>query len=170
MVTQVILRELKDVLLDPKGISNKESYFTIANEKSDENFTVVNPGKNGIEFNKTIGFVHKFPGVLVYRCIYGQGIIMIQNNDDNGEAKEVKLNSLRTGVEIEVPFGYAHTIINTGRGFLITVDNSSKQDRFIDNKLIKQRHGLAYYVVDRKGDVAFEKNPHYNFHPQISMY
>lgn len=179
MITQTTTKELKDVLLDAKSAKKSFAYhrqmasfayLTITAEDSEENLTVINPGKNGIEFNKTMGFVHKFPGVLIYRCILGQGIILIQNNDETGEAKEVKLNSLRSGVEVEVPTGYAHAIINTGRGILVTIDNGPKQDKFIDNKLIREKHGLAYYVVDRRGDIAFEKNPHYNFHPQITIY
>lgn len=170
IITQITTKKLKGILLDPKSASSKLSYLTITGENLEENLTVLNPGKNGIEFNKTVGFVHKFPGVLIYRCLQGQGIILIQNSDETGEAKEVKLNTLKTGVEVEVPTGYAHAVINAGRGFLVTIDNGSKQDKFIDDKLILEKHGLAYYVVDRKGDIAFEKNPHYNFHPQITIY
>lgn len=168
MVTAVSTRELKDVLLDPGLSSTKQSYFTIASPDSEENLTVLSTGKIGNEFNKTLGFINRYPGALIYRCLYGQGVIVVQKNDLGGNAKEVRVVGLRPGVEVEVPSGYAHTIINTGRTFLAVVDNLPKDKKYTDWDTIKQRRGLSYYVIDKKGDIGFEKNPNYEFHPQIT--
>lgn len=170
MLTKFTGRQLKDVLMDPESSQIDEPYFIIQSPLTKENLTVLLSGKNGIEFNKTYGFFHKFPGVLIYRTLYGQGIMIIQKNDEMGEAKEVRIVSLRPGVEIEVPSGYGHTVVNTGKNFLVVIDNAIENDENIDSDIVKAKKGLAYYVVDKKGEIAFEKNPNYNFHPQITSY
>lgn len=167
MVTAFTNKDLKEVLLDPKSGLLKQPYFTINSEATEENITLLNSGRNGLEFNKTVGFIYKYPGVLIYRCIYGRGLILVQKNDELGEAKEIKVSSIRPGVEVEVPSGYANAIINTGRTFLAVIDNSPKEDKYKDFETIRVKHGLVYYVVDKKSDIAFEKNPNYLFHPQI---
>ena len=168
MVTAFNTNQLKEVLLDPKSSNSKQSYFTIASDGSEENLTVLEPGRIGNEFNKTLGFINRYPGALIYRCVYGHGIIIVQKNDFEGNAKEIRVLALRPGVEVEVPSGYGHALVNTGRSFLAVVDNVAKNDKFIDFDTVKNRKGLAYYIVDKKGDVGFEKNLHYSFHPQIT--
>lgn len=170
MVTATTYKELKDVLLDPKAINGNDSYFTIDSKDSAENITVIYPGRNGLEFNKTLGFINRYPGPIVYRCIYGMGVILIQRSDETGFAKEVKILALRPGTEVEVPSGYGHTLVNTGRTLLALVDNVPKDKKYVDSLMILQKHGLAYYLIDKKGDIGFEKNPAYSFHPQITNY
>ncbi|MBI2021371.1 hypothetical protein HYS93_00625 [Candidatus Daviesbacteria bacterium] len=168
MVTTITSRQLKDVLMDSKQPGIKESYFYIESPNNESNLTVLSPGKNGNEFNKTLGFFHRFPGVLIYRCLYGQGIIVIQKNDSDGEAKEFRVVGLRSGVEVEVPSGYGHTIINIGKNFLVTIDNAPKDSKYRDYETVKNKKGLVYYIIDKKGDVGFDSNPNYSFHPQIT--
>lgn len=171
MVSVTKIDQLRNVLMEPKSKKViKEPYFTIRSNLNKETLTVLDAGTNGFEFNKTIGFFHLFPGVLIYRCLYGQGILIIQKSDESEEAKEVKVVGLRPGTEIEVPSGYGHTIINTGKNFLVMADNTPENGKFIDVEPLKKKHGLAYYVVDKKGDISFERNPNYNFHPQITTY
>src|SRR3989344_6574174 len=166
MILPISQLQLRDVLMDPKSSEIKEPYLMINYGADGENITVVTPGRNGSEFNKTIGFTHKFNGMLIYKCIYGKGVLMMQKNNETGEVKEVTVRGLRPGVEVEVPAGYVHTIYNTGRTILVTVDNGPKDEKFKDNSFILSKRGLAYYVIDKKGEIAFEKNPNYPFHPQ----
>lgn len=168
MILPVSQKDLKAVLMDPKASEIKEPYLLINYGADGENLTVITPGKNGNEFNKTIGFAHKYNGMLIYRCIYGKGVLIMQKNDLLGEVKEVVVKGLRSGIEVEVPAGYIHTVYNTGRTILVMVDNGPKEDKFKDPEPILARQGLAYYIVDKKGEIAFEKNPNYPFHPTIT--
>ncbi|MBI2595369.1 hypothetical protein HYW46_01380 [Candidatus Daviesbacteria bacterium] len=170
MLTKFSANKLKDVLAEPEAPGLDEPYFIIQSPLTKENMTVILSGKNGMEFNKTYGFFHNFQGILIYKTLYGQGIMIIQKNDERGEAKEVRIISLRPGVEIEVPSGYGHTVVNTGKNFLVVVDNAIENDENIDSDIVKSKKGFAYYVVDKKGEIAFEKNPNYSFHPQITSY
>ncbi len=170
MIKQITGQDLKSVLMDPKGGVLKAPYSIIPSPETEENVTIILSGKNGSEYNKTIGFIQKYPAALKYRCLYGQGVVIIQRNDEEGSAKEIRVSSIRPGMDIEVPSGYAHSISNIGKSFLVVVDNAPKEDKYKFEDPILSHKGLAYYVIDKKGEVAFEKNPNYLYHPQISNY
>jgi oxalate decarboxylase/phosphoglucose isomerase-like protein (cupin superfamily) len=167
MVKTITGKELQAVLMDPKSLSVKEPYFVVKGENG-ENITIISSGKNGLEFNKTYGYFHDFAGVIIYHCLYGQGILLMQRNDNQGEVKEVRVVGLRPGSVVEVPAGYGHTIANIGKNFLIVADNAPQSEKPQANEFIKVKKGLAYYIVDKKGNVSFEENKNYSFHPQIS--
>jgi oxalate decarboxylase/phosphoglucose isomerase-like protein (cupin superfamily) len=169
MVTTLTHKELQPVLMDPKTPGVKEPYFVIQGENG-ENITVLAAGKNGIEYNKTLGAFHTFPGVEIYHCLYGQGILIMQRNDSENEAKEIRIVSLRPGSSVEVPAGYGHCIINTGKSFLVVADNAPQTGKVHNSDSIVDKKGLAYYVIDKKGNISFEANSNYSFHPQISTY
>ncbi|MBI4037013.1 hypothetical protein HY385_01175 [Candidatus Daviesbacteria bacterium] len=161
--------ELKDVLMDPQALGVKEPYFVIRGDGG-QNITLLSPGQNGTEFNKTYGHFHNFPGVEIYHVAYGQGVLVLQRNDEGGEVKEFRVVTLRSGMTVEVPAGYGHALINIGRTYLIVTDNAPT-DKNADNfEPVKEKHGFAYYVVDKKGEIGFEPNPNYRMHPQISTY
>ena len=168
MVVTISAKELQGLLMDPKSTSLKEPYFVIKGENG-ENITVIASGKHGVEFNKTMGYFHTFPGVVIYHCLYGQGILLMQRNDTGGEVKEVRVVALRPGSSVEIPAGYGHCIANIGKNFLIVADNAP-DDKTQNMDFIKTKKGLAYYVVDKKGNVSFEENKNYSFHPQITTY
>lgn len=162
-------QELKDVLMDPKTPGVKEPYFVIRGEAG-QNITVLTPGKNGNEFNKTYGHFHNYQGVEIYNVVYGQGVLVLQRNDEEGEAKEFKIISLRGGMNVEIPAGYGHCLINVGKTYLVTVDNAPAGAKMHNFEPVTQKHGFAYYVVDKKGEVGFESNHNYRRHPQVSTY
>lgn len=170
MVTKFTHRQLKDVLMEPEAKGIEEPYFIIHAEESNEDLIVLSGGKNGSEFNKTHGFFLNFHQILIYRCLYGGGILLLQKNDENGEAKEVRIITLRPGVETEVPSSWGHTVINTSKNFLVLASNIPDNEDHIDTESMKEKQGLAYYVIDRKGEIGFEKNHNYAFHPQIINY
>ncbi|MBI2334187.1 hypothetical protein HYU96_00070 [Candidatus Daviesbacteria bacterium] len=159
-------QDLKDVLLEPQAPGAKEAYFILPAEN--QNITVIMSGNNGREFNKTHGHFHKAEVVEIFQCLYGQGLLIMQRNDEMGEAKEFKVVTLSAGKQITVPAGFAHCAVNTGKNFLVILDNASSSPQALSYKLIKQKHGFAYYVVEKKGEIAFEQNPNYAVHPQIS--
>lgn len=167
MITVKTRNELKDVLMDPKEPGVKEPYFVIYGENG-ENITVLESGKNGDEFNKTYGHFHNYQGVEIYHCLYGQGLLVMQRNDEQNDAKEFRVVTLRPGTTAEIPAGYGHALINTGKHFLVIVDNASRSPKAHNYEPVKERQGLAYYVIDKQGDISFEENKNYRFHPQIT--
>lgn len=167
MIEPRLREELKDVLMDPKSPGVKEPYFVIRGEGG-QNITVLTPGLNGNEFNKTYGHFHNYQGVEIYHVVYGQGVLVMQRNDENGEAKEVKVVGLRSGMTAEIPSGYGHCLVNIGKTYLVVVDNAPNMKDSHNFEPVKEKHGFAYYVVDKRGEVGFEANPNYKMHPQIS--
>lgn len=167
MITVKIHKDLEDVLLEPKASGLKELYSVIHGEN--QNITVLNSGLNGIEYNKTYGHFHKFLGVEIYTCLSGQGVLIMQRNDEDGEAKEFKVVTLHSGRQVEIPSGFGHSLINVGKDYLVVLDNSGKKaDKWHDYKPVKDKKGFAYYIVEKKGEIAIDPNPNYRVHPQIS--
>ena len=169
MIDNISRVQLKEVLMDYKDQGVKEPYFIIRGEAG-QNITLLTPGKNGDEFNKTYGHFHKYQGVEVYSVVYGQGVLILQRNDETGEAKEFKVASLRSGTTVEIPSGYGHCLVNVGKTYLVVIDNAPYGVKFHDLECVKQKKGFAYYVIDKKGEIGFEANPHYKIHPQVSTY
>jgi len=169
MVITNTFADIKAVVMDPQAKPHiNEPYYLIRGEGG-ENVSVIAPGKNGHEFNKTHGFINNFIEVEVYQCLFGQGVLIMQRQDVEGQLKEFKVRPLRPGHVVEVPSGYASCLVNTGRNLLVVIDNARAADKFHDTQLLKTNQGLAYYVVEKKGEISFDQNPHYRFHPPIGM-
>lgn len=166
MIVTKIHKEIEDVLIDPKAPGVKEPYFVI--REIGQNITILSPGKNGDEYNKTYGHFHTYMGVEIYNCLFGQGLLIMQRNDEEGEAKEFKVVTLHSGKQVEVPSGYGHSLINIGKSFLVMLDNSPDFEKSHNYEPIKSKRGFAYYIVEKKGEIAFENNPNYRIHPQIT--
>ncbi|GEM_PF-1889170 len=158
--------DLKPVLMDPSGKKVKTPYYSI--EESGQVIFVVSAGRNGLEFNKTIGYLSTYPSMQTYLCLYGSGILLMQRNDEFGEAKEFKMVILNPLKQVSVPVGWAMCLVNTGNKLLVVLRNSVLDSKYQDAKSIIEKKGLAYYVVEKKGEIAFEQNPSYRVHPQIS--
>lgn len=143
----------------------KNPYYLI--KDNDQLIFVISSGRNGSEFNKTIGYFSNFPGMQTYQCLYGQGIFVMQRND-NKEAKEFKVVTLNSGKQVLVPAGWGMCIVNTGINLLVVLRNSFLDATLEDPKPILEKQGLNYYIVEKKGEISFEPNPNYNLHPQIT--
>lgn len=153
--------------MDSKAKGVKEPYFVIRGDG--QNITILSPGKNGIEYNKTYGHFHNYQGVEIYHCLYGQGILVTQRNDENGEAKEFKVISLSAGKQAEIPVGYGHSLANVGKGFLVVLDNAPDDPKAHNYEPVEDKRGFAYYIVEKKGEIAFDQNHNYRVHPQITI-
>ena len=159
-------QDLKLVLMEKSKAEVKEPYSMIV--EKDQVIFVINQGINGLEFNKTEGYFSYYPGVQVYQCLYGQGILVMQRNDENGEAKEFKVVTLNSGRQVGVPAGWAMCLVNVGKAFLVVIGNVDIKSKYIDPKPILQKNGLAYYIIEKKVEVGLEQNPNYKIHPQIT--
>lgn len=164
MVITKTNKDLKPVLMEGTS-AIKIPYYLI--KDTEQLIFVVSSGKNGSEFNKTVGYFSDFPGIQSFQCLYGLGILVMQKNDAN-EAKEFKIVILNSGKQVIIPAGWGMCIVNTGNSFLLVIRNSYLDSGFEDTKPILEKQGFAYYVVEKKGEIAFEKNPNYSVHPQIT--
>ncbi len=166
MIISKRAQDLKQVLMQGSELQVKEPYTMIVDKE--QVIFAIYPGVNGIEFNKTEGYFNAYPGAQVYQCLYGQGVLIMQRNDEVGEAKEFKVVTLSSGRQVGVPAGWAMCLVNIGKNFLVVVGNVNIASKDINSKAILAKHGLAYYIVEKKGEVGFEQNSNYNIHPQIT--
>lgn len=166
MITAKTLKNLKPVLMDTESGVIKTPYYVI--EDNGQAIFVISSGQNGVEFNKTEGFFSTFPGMQTYISLYGTGLLLMQRNDEAGEAKEFKVVSLTALKQVSVPAGWGICMINTGSTYLVVLRSNALADEFIDSKPILEKKGLAYFVVEKKGEVSLEPNRNYKVHPQIA--
>lgn len=160
-------KDIKPVLMDPKVRPIIKQPYSLVIEENQVIF-VIAPGQNGKEYNKTEGYFGNYPGNQIYQCLYGQGIMLMQRNDEMGEAKEFKVLTLNPGRQVGIPAGWAMALANIGRTFLVVIGNVDMDAKYINSEPIIAKQGLAYYVVEKKGEVGFEQNSHYSVHPQIT--
>lgn len=160
-------KDIQPVLMDPKARPIIKQPYSLIIEESQTIF-VISAGQNGIEYNKTEGYFSSYPGVQIYQCLYGQGVLLMQRNDELGEAKEFKVLTLNPGRQVGVPADWAICLVNIGKTFLVVMGNLDMTSKFIDSKAILEKQGLAYFIVEKKGEVGFEQNPNYGNHPQIT--
>src|SRR3989344_1974159 len=147
MITVKTHQDLEDVLMEPKAPGIKDAYFVLPGDG--QNITAIVSGNNGREFNKTHGYFNESQTVEILNCLYGQGLLVMQRNDEAGEAKEFKMVSLNPGKQVIIPAGFGFSVINIGKIFLVVLDNSASTQA-ADNQL-KAKRGFAYYVVEKKG-------------------
>lgn len=166
MVVTKTLKDLQLVLMDSKAKAIKKPYYLITDET--QIIYVVTPGLNGVEFNKTVGSISTSEGLTLYHCLWGRGILLLQRNDEEGEAKEFKVVTLNSGRQVGVPALWASSLVNVGKGFLVVLKSGSYDESSSNSQPIVEKRGLAYYIVEKKGEIAFEQNPNYSVHPQIA--
>jgi len=151
------LEEMREVLLDPEAEGPENVYVMI---RGRPNITVLLPGKIGREFTKTYGHYHHDDRSETYRVLLGEGKMLIQNRD----ATDIRLLEMKAGETVVVPEGYAHTMINTGNGPLVTIDDAPEDAETATNdyKPIREKRGLGYYIVEDKGG-GIEAVPNSNY-------
>lgn len=167
MIVTKTIKDIKPVLMESTKKVVKDPYELIV-DKTQVIF-VVSPGLNGVEFNKTAGYLNHFSGMQNYQCLNGSGILLMQRNDEMNEAKEFRMARLHPHKQVDVPAGWFVCLVNTGNKFLVVLRNSTSNEKYQTPKPILEKKGFAYYVVEKKGEITFDQNPNYQLHPQISM-
>lgn len=169
--------KMQDVLMDPNGEGPAIHYYMIRGGAEQRNITVWEPGTISGEYIKTYGHYHVGDLSETYWVTYGEGVALLQKlaEDGNGEiiadeVEEFKAISVKAGQEVFMPQKWGHLLVNIGRTYFITADNSPVNFgdpdpvRFpghADYELVKQMRGFAYYVVEHEGKPALKKNPLY---------
>ena len=168
---------MQDVLMDPDGVGPEIHYYMIRGGVDQKNTTVWEPGTISGEYIKTYGHYHVGELSEDYFVAYGEGVALLQKlvENENGEmiadsVEEFKAVIVKTGDKVFMPPKYGHLLVNTGKTYLVTIDDSPVdfEDRdpssfpgHADYELVKQMRGFAYYVVENNGEVSLKKNPLY---------
>lgn len=166
MIIAKTFKDLEPILMEHMKTKVKTPYYLIADKE--QVIFVVSTGHSGIEFNKTLGYLNESPGMQTYQCLYGSGILLMQRNDELGEAKEFKMVILNPLKQVTVSVGWVTCFVNTGNNFLVVLRNSVLDEKLEISRSIIEKKGFNFYVIKKKGEIAFEPNPNYHIHPQIT--
>lgn len=165
-----------DVLLDPSASGPKEHYYMIRGGSDMRNVTVMEVGTVGGEYIKTYGHYHIGDLDETYWFVYGEGVVLQQKLvEENGvpqpdRVEEFKATMVKPGDSAYMPPGYGHLILNTGKTYMVMIDDSpvdfGEKDAVAlpghaDYEMVKKMHGFAYYVVEKDGQPALVKNKLY---------
>ena len=166
--------EMKDVLKNPNVDGPENHYYMIRGGKDKTNITVWESGNIGGEFIKTYGHYHVGNIEETYKIVGGEGIVLLQQRKiDQGKAIDNEIEifvliKVKAGDIINIPSGIGHLVVNTGKTWLVTVDNSpirisdnTKFPNHADYEPVKKMHGFAYYVIDDGGKPKLIKNNNY---------
>lgn len=169
--------KMKEVLMDPAGKGPVIHYYMIRGGSDQKNITVWEPGTISGEYIKTYGHYHVGNLSETYWIVYGQGVALLQKlaENENGEmipdvVFEFKAIPVKAGQELFMPSNFGHLLVNTGKTYFVTIDDSlvDFEDRdptsfpgHADYEPVKKMRGFAYYVVENNGKPALKKNPLY---------
>jgi glucose-6-phosphate isomerase, archaeal len=169
--------KMQDVLMDPAGIGPAIHYYMIRGGSDQKNITVWEPGTISGEYIKTYGHYHVGDLSETYWIIFGEGVALLQKlkKDAEGnmiadEVGEFKAIPVKAGDEIFMSPEEGHLVVNTGKTYFVTADDSpvdfEERDPasfpgHADYELVKKMKGFAYYVVEHDGKPALKKNPLY---------
>ncbi len=168
--------KMKDVLMNPNAVGPDPHYYMIRGGTDVRNITVWEPGTIGGEYIKTYGHYHIGQLDETYWVLHGEGVALIQKMVEvNGVAVPDKLELFRalpvkTGDSVYMAPGHGHLLVNIGKTYFVTADNSPvnfgdkdpvSMPGHADYEMVKMMRGFAYYVVEHEGGVALKKNPLY---------
>jgi len=160
--------QLKEVLFGGGALPPDEEVVYYVILKPGENTTVIRPVMLGEEYPKTYGHFHEHQTEEKYFVAYGEGLLILQEQDGLGTVSRFTAKAIRQGQLVTIPGFAGHCLVNVRQSPLITIDNSSPDLETNDYEPIKSRHGFAYYfVTDQRGGWRAIPNPYYQDHPAV---
>ena len=169
------LEDLRLVLLDPKCAGPETVYWVFGKATIDvswENMTIITPGLLGRELPKTYGHYHGTNIDEIYAEVSGEGILLLQKKIEGdgtfvpNEVSEVLLIKVSHGEQVTIRPQYGHSWSNTGPQPLITYDNWKAGHSPSDYEVIKDLHGMAYYLTMEGDKIVPFPNPNYRNLPE----
>jgi len=173
---------MKEVLIHPDSPGPEIHYYMIRGGKDKTNITVWETGTVGGEYIKTYGHYHVGELNETYHVAAGEGIVLLQTrkvgtdgNPIDNEVETFYAIPVKPGDSVFIPSGTAHLISNTGKVWLVMVDDSPVNFEEVDPvslpghadyEPVKKMHGFAYYVVEENGKPTLVKNPKYKVAPE----
>jgi glucose-6-phosphate isomerase len=143
--------------------------------------TVWETGTVGGEYIKTYGHYHVGHLDETYNIAEGEGIVLLQKRkaqiDD--EIESFIAIKVKVGDRVFIPSGMGHLVVNTGKQWLVTFDDSpvnmEEKDPVslpghADYEAVKKMRGFAYYVVEEEGKPTLVKNPLYKVVPEVQWF
>lgn len=164
--------KMKDVLMAPDASGPALHYYMIRGGSNKRNVTVMETGTVGGEYVKTYGHYHIGDLAETYWFVQGMGVVVMQklvDPADPSRVEEFKAIQVKPGDSAYMPSGYGHLIVNTGKEWMVMVDDSpveGTQDSasmpgHADYEMVKKMRGFAYYVAEKDGAPALVANPLY---------
>ena len=164
--------KMKDVLMSPDAPGPAIHYYMIRGGKEKRNITVWETGTVGGEYIKTYGHYHVGDLDETYWIAQGDGVVLQQKLADARDpsvVEEFKAIKVKAGESIYMPPGHGHLVANTGKQWLVTVDDSpvegpddsASMPGHADYEAVKKMRGFAYYVVEKDGKPTLVANPLY---------
>lgn len=173
--------KMKEVLMNPEASGPEVHYYMIRGGTDKKNITVWETGTVGNEYIKTYGHYHVGQLDETYWIVQGEGIVLLQTrkldqsgNSIDDEIETFKAIKIKAGDHVFIPSGTGHLVANTGKTWLVTVDDSPVNFEeadpvslpgHADYEPVKKMKGFAYYVVEENGQPKLVKNPLYKIVP-----
>lgn len=177
--------EMKEVLWQPDALGPMVHYYMIRGGTEKKNITVVEAGNVGGEYIKTYGHYHVGQLDETYWVVSGEGIILLQEREIdslgkpiNDKIKSFEAIAVKAGDKVFIPPGIGHLMVNTGRTWLVTIDDSPVNFNEVDPvglpghadyTPVKELRGFAYYVVEKEGIPQLVKNSAYKTIPEAKI-
>jgi len=133
--------------------------------------TVIPHHEIGKEEIKTAGHYHAFVRKThitypeVYQVINGTATYLFQKKTDS-RISDVIVAKAEPGDIVIVPPNYGHITINAEKKTLVMANIVYSKFNSV-YKSIEEKHGGAYYLVEKNRKLIFIKNPHYKNIPKI---
>jgi len=178
-------KEMLDVLRDQEAPGPAIHYYMIRGGSDKKNITIWEPGMIGDEYVKSYGHYHVQDFDERYEILAGEGMLLLQTRelDARGMPIDASIASFRAirvkaGDIADIPRRAGHLMVNTGTTWLVTRDDSpvnldaaesASRPQHADYAPYKKMRGAAYYVVNKAGKPALEKNPAYKKVPPASI-
>lgn len=167
--------KMKEVLMNPDATGPAVHYYMIRGGSKKRNITVWESGTVGGEYIKTYGHYHVGNLDETYEIVEGEGIALLQKRVVENDVpiadrvEEFKAIRVKVGDSVYMPAGYGHLVVNTGKTWLVTsddspvdgADDSASMPGHADYEPVKKMRGFAYYVVEKDGAPALVRNPLY---------
>ncbi len=161
-------------------------YYMIRGGSDKTNVTVWEVGTVGGEYIKTYGHYHVGDLDETYHIAEGEGIVLLQKRKGEGsgqplddEIETFYAITVKQGDIIYIPSGMGHLVVNTGKTWLVTFDDSpvnmEEKDPVslpghADYEAVKKMRGFAYYVVEENSKPTLVKNPTYKTVPEPTWF
>lgn len=174
--------KMQDVLMHPDAEGPEFHYYMIRGGKDKKNITVWETGTVGGEYIKTYGHYHAGKLDETYHIIQGEGVVLLQARKRDGKDNPIDDGiesftaiKVKAGDSVFIPSETGHLVVNTGKVWLVTSDDSPVNFEEIDPvslpghadyEAVKKMRGFAYYVVEENGQPALVKNTTYKIVPE----
>ncbi|MGX8680433.1 MAG: glucose-6-phosphate isomerase family protein, partial [bacterium] len=176
---------MRDVLMEPdcathqivyrvyRDIARMKDRPRLQIKKMHLDLTVIAPGLVGTEFNKGTGHYHPtllggVPEAEIYQVLKGELIFVLQKTTDlsNFQVEDLEVVRLKEGEIIIVPPYYGHSFVNIADEVSVAA-NLTVNYLDVNREVIRERQGMAVYIVSEDGQVKTVINPNYDHLPDI---